>query len=342
MCFLYMALWVESQEKNALRGANAGTPEVHLSKKTFSYRIVLVIVSPFYAVAAHAARTAVPLSRFARAPREFFAAACALALLLAMLSGCGRSHQPSARVPRPPRPAKIGATETGVASWYGHPYHGRATASGEIYDMEKFTAAHRTLPFETWLDVTNLANGKHVEVRITDRGPFVDGRIIDLSHAAAQKIDMLRAGTVRVRLKVIAPPAQEPSPDPPLVSAEVPPPPAVESPAAPPAIPVPPAVESPATPPPVIPFPPAAPGTGHYAVQAGAFADLDRAEAACASLQQQLGPAIAARVTGPTGQPPLWRVIAGRGLSTGDAAALADQIRKISGAAFVVPDPDLP
>src|SRR5262249_23300581 len=97
-------------------------------------------------------------------------------------------------------------TETGVASWYGIPYDGRKAASGEIFDMRQLTAAHRTLPFETWLEVTNLSNGKQVNVRINDRGPFVDGRIIDLSMAAAREIDMLGSGVTRVRLKVITPP----------------------------------------------------------------------------------------------------------------------------------------
>ena len=72
--------------------------------------------------------------------------------------------------------------------------------------MQKLTAAHQRLPFQTWVEVTNLSNGKRVDVRITDRGPFVNGRIIDLSLAAARDIDMVRAGIVRVRLKVIAPP----------------------------------------------------------------------------------------------------------------------------------------
>ena len=84
-------------------------------------------------------------------------------------------------------------TETGIASWYGYPYHGRRAANGEIYDMEKLTAAHRTLPFGTWVRVTNLTNSKTVDVRITDRGPFIDGRIIDLSKAAAREIDQVYA-----------------------------------------------------------------------------------------------------------------------------------------------------
>lgn len=96
------------------------------------------------------------------------------------------------------------AVETGLASWYGHPYHGRPAANGEIYDMESFTAAHRTLPFGTCVRVTNLTNQKVVEVRIIDRGPFVDGRIIDLSHIAAEKIDLIGPGVAPVRLDVVS------------------------------------------------------------------------------------------------------------------------------------------
>jgi len=121
-----------------------------------------------------------------------------------MLFAAGCAHHRTARLPAPP--ARIGSTETGIASWYGVPYDGRPTASGEVFDMEKLTAAHRDLPFQTWVEVTNLSNGKQVNVRITDRGPFVHGRVIDLSMAAAREIDMVRAGVVRVRLKVIAPP----------------------------------------------------------------------------------------------------------------------------------------
>ena len=108
------------------------------------------------------------------------------------------------------RAPALPAGEEGVASWYGHPYHGRRAANGEIYDMDQLTAAHRTLAFGTWVRVHNLENGKNVEVRITDRGPFVDGRIIDLSRAAAQAIDMIGPGTARVRLRIIAAPASNP------------------------------------------------------------------------------------------------------------------------------------
>ena len=108
--------------------------------------------------------------------------------------------------PAPVPAPRAGDVEEGIASWYGYPYHGRRAANGEIYDMEKMTAAHRTLPFDTWVDVENLTNGKTATVRITDRGPFVDGRIIDLSHAAARQIDMIGPGVSRVRLQIVAPP----------------------------------------------------------------------------------------------------------------------------------------
>jgi rare lipoprotein A len=123
----------------------------------------------------------------------------ALVAALLLAQSCGkRTHT---RVPPPPRP---GDTQTGIASWYGEPYHGRRAANGEIYDMNGFTAAHRTWPFETMVRVTNLANQREVDVRITDRGPFVDGRIIDLSRAAAQRIELIGPGTARVRLQVLS------------------------------------------------------------------------------------------------------------------------------------------
>jgi rare lipoprotein A len=132
--------------------------------------------------------------------------ACALVLIPAalLLSACGKKHQVARTLPSAP---SFRSGETGMASWYGHPYHGRAAANGEIYDMEKLTAAHRTLPFGTWVRVTNLTNEKSVEVRIIDRGPFVGGRIIDLSHAAAEVIDMIGSGIARVRLDIVSAPA---------------------------------------------------------------------------------------------------------------------------------------
>jgi rare lipoprotein A len=102
-------------------------------------------------------------------------------------------------------PATGAFTEQGNASWYGIPFDGRRASNGEIYDMHKLTAAHRTLPFETVVRVTNLNNGKSTVVRITDRGPFVDNRIIDLSMAAAREIDSIGPGVVPVRLEILSP-----------------------------------------------------------------------------------------------------------------------------------------
>jgi rare lipoprotein A len=104
-----------------------------------------------------------------------------------------------------PAPAPSGYSEEGNASWYGVPFHGRRASNGEIYDMYKLTAAHRTFPFETMVRVTNLSNGKSTVVRITDRGPFVDNRIIDLSLAAAREVDSVGAGVVPVRVEVLSP-----------------------------------------------------------------------------------------------------------------------------------------
>jgi rare lipoprotein A len=136
----------------------------------------------------------------------------AAGLIAIALGGC--AHKKRTRADRgaaPPRasvpmPAP-GDVETGVASWYGRPYHGRQAANGEVYDMETLVAAHRTLPFDTWVKVTNLLNQKTVEVRIIDRGPFVDGRIIDLSHAAARAIDLIGPGVASVRLEVLRVPS---------------------------------------------------------------------------------------------------------------------------------------
>lgn len=97
-----------------------------------------------------------------------------------------------------------GYTERGVASWYGSKFHGRKTSSGEPYDMHLATAAHRSLPLPTYAEVTNLNNGRKVIVKINDRGPFHPDRIIDLSYAAAIKLDMAAAGTARVEVRAIS------------------------------------------------------------------------------------------------------------------------------------------
>jgi rare lipoprotein A len=95
-------------------------------------------------------------------------------------------------------------SEIGLASWYGEAHHGQPTASGEIFDMTRLTAAHRTLPLGTHLRVVNLENGRAVRVRVNDRGPYVDGRIIDLSREAARVLDMEARGVATVKLEVVA------------------------------------------------------------------------------------------------------------------------------------------
>jgi rare lipoprotein A len=168
-------------------------------------------------------------SRFARLGvlASFAAAAAAL-----FVGGCSH-HTATTRPPAPtPQPATASRSkpsppssvppaserqpavagvyrEQGVASWYGIPFNGHRTSNGEVYDMHQFTAAHRTLPFNCMVRVTNLDNGKQTEVRINDRGPFVANRIIDLSLSAAQAIEMVGPGTANVRLEIISGPSPQ-------------------------------------------------------------------------------------------------------------------------------------
>jgi rare lipoprotein A len=125
--------------------------------------------------------------------RRWYVSTLALCAAVA-LSGCGMHRYED------PKP---GTSQRGVASWYGEPFHGRATASGEIYDMHGLTAAHRQLPLGTVVAVRSLENGKQVTVRINDRGPFAKGRILDLSYAAARKLDMIGPGTMKIELTVV-------------------------------------------------------------------------------------------------------------------------------------------
>ncbi len=113
-----------------------------------------------------------------------------------------RSRQRRRRQANPWSPGAY--VEQGVASWYGVPFHGRRAADGEVYDMNKFTAAHRTLPFDSVVRVTNLSNGLQTEVRIIDRGPFVGDRVIDLSAAAARALAMIGPGTAMVRIEMVS------------------------------------------------------------------------------------------------------------------------------------------
>jgi len=112
-----------------------------------------------------------------------------------LFAGCSAIHNSGA--------PDTGEIQFGMASWYGEKFHGNITTCGEKYNMHKISAAHRTLPFGTLVRVANLENGKTVIVRINDRGPWIPGRVIDLSYAAAQKIEIAKVGTARVRLDVI-------------------------------------------------------------------------------------------------------------------------------------------
>jgi peptidoglycan lytic transglycosylase len=158
--------------------------------------------------------------------RAIEALGCAMAILAAGCAHRTQTSQPPAQYPpsqapsaapgsppssAPPaierQPAIPGQyVEEGVASWYGDPFNGRRAANGEVYDMHQFTAAHRTLPFGAIVRVTNLRNGKQTEVRVTDRGPFVANRVIDLSLSAAEAIDMVGPGTAPVRLEIVGGP----------------------------------------------------------------------------------------------------------------------------------------
>ncbi len=147
-----------------------------------------------------------------------------LHLLVLAFFVCGCAHRGPQKLPKPgakyptrvSKPYKIngiwyyplssaeGYREKGIASWYGADFHGKRTANGEIYNMFSYTAAHKTLPFNTYVKVTNLKNGKSTIVRINDRGPFVRNRVIDLSYKAARDIGMARAGTAPVLLETVA------------------------------------------------------------------------------------------------------------------------------------------
>ena len=168
-----------------------------------------IFPAPFPRSGPHAARHA---PRFARALR-LLAVVCCMAFALA---GCA-SKQPAQTAPsgkasgtyKPytirgktyyPLPTGMGYVEEGLASWYGADFHGESTANGETYDMYALTAAHKTLPMNTMVQVQNLATGREVTVRINDRGPFVRGRIIDLSKAAATKLGIMGSGVARVRV----------------------------------------------------------------------------------------------------------------------------------------------
>ena len=221
--------------------------------------------------------------------------------------------------------------QVGVASWYGAQFHNHRTADGEVFDQNAPSAAHATLPLPSIVEVTNLANGRRARVRLNDRGPFVDGRILDLSRAAAAELGFEREGVARVRVRYIGPapplavsgvmvamasppPRARPAPSPPVeVARNDPPPPTASTTIAPPADPAPTPPAEPTVAPPSPPMVPAG-----YRVQAGAFQNRDTAERAAARLSEAGATSIqAVQRRGAT----LYRVVVG-GFADEEAAAL--------------------
>jgi len=212
----------------------------------------------------------------------------------------------------------------GIASWYGRRYHGKQTSSGEIYDMYGMTAAHTTLPLPSYVRVTNVANGRSVVVRVNDRGPFIDSRLIDLSYTAAHKLGVLAGGSALVDIETIIPGAPAPVAAPPLASA--PPPVSVT----PPASPVPPVIT---TPPPsdVLPerqIPVATEGGGIY-LQLAAFSARDNADAYAGRLRAEQ-PWLAPQLQVYTSEG-LFRIHAGPFANQNDARQAADRISQAMG-----------
>lgn len=241
----------------------------------------------------------------------------AVAVGLAVLgTGCGLFR----KAPKPLEPVP-GASQIGVASWYGPGFHGRRTANGETYDQYGLTAAHRTLPHGTWVEVTNLANDRSVRVRINDRGPYVDDRIIDLSYTAAQRIDMLRSGIAPVRVEVVE---SDLVPEPlPVAAAPPPPRPPRPAPAPPPA-----AVPVTATAPPVV------DRGGSYSVHAGVYSDYDRARREQRRLDGAVGPVRLTLVDAPEAR--FYQLRVGPFASRVAAERAAQQLANLGAPALVV------
>lgn len=136
--------------------------------------------------------------------------------LMLQACGSGDAHRPHVSAPsksyasRPPVQRSVVPNQqrgeqydiVGTASWYGGKFHGRRTANGEVYNMNQLTAAHPTLPFDTWVDITNLRNGRTITLRINDRGPFIKGRVIDVSRRAAKKLGFINDGIARVGIRI--------------------------------------------------------------------------------------------------------------------------------------------
>ncbi len=221
---------------------------------------------------------------------------------LVLVAGCGLFRRGPEKLDAVP-----GATQSGVASWYGPGFHGRQTANGEIYDQYGLTAAHRTLPLGTWVRVTDVASERAVVVRVNDRGPYVDDRVIDLSLAAAQRIDLVRAGIAPVRIEVLAGPTRQPS-----LAIAAPPPVAASA-------------------------PPAPPATGaRYAVHAGTFADYQRARFEQQRLAADGARAVLALVEAPEAR--YYQVRLGPFTDADEAARVARRVAALGLPALVVSD----
>ena len=130
-----------------------------------------------------------------------------LGLGMLLAAGCSTVRRPRVAALAP---VASGNVQEGIASWYGPGFHGKRTSSGERFDQYDFTAAHRTLPLGSWVVVTNKMNGRSIQVYVNDRGPYIQGRVIDLSYAAARAIGMLGSGTVPVRIVVLGTEPPEP------------------------------------------------------------------------------------------------------------------------------------
>ncbi len=221
--------------------------------------------------------------------------------------------------------ADPGYDEQGIGSWYGEQFHNRRTANGELFDMDLPSAAHKTLPLPSIVEVTNLDNGRKMKVRVNDRGPFVDGRIIDLSKAAAQQLGYGQAGVAHVRVRYVGPADKTPFDERRIIAATPPPreprytPPPAAAPiyvTAPPAAPAQAASEpAEASPPPSV--------LASYRVQAGSFANRDNAERAVAQLSEA-GEASIESIARSQGV--LYRVVVDAGSDEGEAFGVRDRV----------------
>ena len=221
----------------------------------------------------------------------------------------GREYVPATSL----RPYK----ERGIASWYGRKFHGEKTSTGEVYDMYAMTAAHPTLPLPSYARVTNVASGKSVVVRVNDRGPFLHNRVIDLSYAAADRIDIAQKGSGEVEVEAIIPPATPPT----IVASAPPLPPVVAASDVAPASGAPPAKEAATV--------PVARQDGGFVVQLGAFASYANAQNFVAHVANQITPlGVEPTVRQVNG---LFRVFLGPYPARDDAKRTADRLRDALG-----------